>query len=293
MTTINFSTSGRCGRDTGRSHERNAAFTIVELLVVIAIIGMLISLLLPAIQVVREAARRMQCSNNLKQLGLALHNYEGVHGLFPAGRGGPNLCGADGNLNGGNDKVTETTSVLRNNDHSMYSAHLFLLPYLEQNVMWETYTTILNGTDGGGFLTGTNTKAPGVGVMLMWITTNLFNADGTVRNRASLDLFEAGIPTFVCPSDPLGTVNLLPYSVIPTPFRGYRGTNYLLCRGDVYMNGSHLSRQGTGFALQNVVRGVFGVGEGFSLASVTDGTSNTIAFSETGIMDPRDPPNLL
>ena len=82
-------------------------FTLVELVVVIAIIGILVGLLLPAVQAAREAARRMQCSNNLKQIGLAMHNYESTHKRFPPG----NLAGA------------WSTGI---------SVHARLLPYLEQ-----------------------------------------------------------------------------------------------------------------------------------------------------------------
>src|SRR5262249_51583200 len=98
------------------SFHRRMGFTLVELLVVIAIIGILIALLLPAVQAAREAARRTQCNNNLKQLGLGIHNYHDAKKEFPY-----------------------NYQLIGQNAWEAASAHYAILPYIEQASLFEQF----------------------------------------------------------------------------------------------------------------------------------------------------------
>ncbi len=109
-----------------RNSSNPRAFTLVELLVVIAIIGILIALLLPAVQSAREAARRLQCSNKLRQLGLALHNYHATHGTFPPG-GITKLPVSNCKLNGSPSTDSGPNWAI------------LILPYLEGKNLYDRY----------------------------------------------------------------------------------------------------------------------------------------------------------
>src|SRR5262249_10205601 len=106
-------------REASAMRRQRSAFTLIELLVVIAIIAILIGLLLPAFQKVREAAARMKCSNNLKQLALALHNHHDTYSVFPFGKG-PSYAGAP--------------------VYARWSAHSQLLPFIEQDNLFKSIT---------------------------------------------------------------------------------------------------------------------------------------------------------
>lgn len=137
---------------TGIKNRSNKGFTLIELLVVIAIIAILIALLLPAVQQAREAARRSQCKNNMKQLGLALHNYHDSHRVLPPG---------DINAGGYDSGWLPTGSEVRN-----HTAYMFMLPFLDQTSIYNEidFSLATSNSDGppahggGGHQTATERK---------------------------------------------------------------------------------------------------------------------------------------
>lgn len=111
------------------SKQTKRGFTLIELLVVISIIAILIALLLPAVQQARSAARRTQCKNNLKQIGLALHNYTEAFNKIP-----PAFCWGDGELA---DAIAGNSTANGRDDVDVFAWSVFILPYLDQKPLYE------------------------------------------------------------------------------------------------------------------------------------------------------------
>jgi prepilin-type N-terminal cleavage/methylation domain-containing protein len=212
-------------------------FTLIELLVVIAIIAILIALLLPAVQQAREAARRTECKNKLKQLGLALHNYHDAFKVFPPGvvngRTGTGATGPD-NPNGANGNGTFAIGG---------PWICFLLPYLDQTPLYNNFTKIAN-------------ERPEVAD---WFGNGTYAA--TQIGDRHLEMMD-------CPSHPRADEQL------------DNGTNMEhLARGN-YCASYGRGNAGMSQTSQQAIGGLFGNNSKFSMRDVTDGSTNTIAFSE-------------
>ncbi|MDD3588146.1 MAG: DUF1559 domain-containing protein [Thermoguttaceae bacterium] len=191
---------------------KKRAFTLVELLVVIAIIGILIALLLPAVQAAREAARRMQCTNNLKQLGIGLHNYHDANKFFP-----PTRMGATPNpVPSGN-----SAGWYRRN-----SFHVSLLPFCEQTALFDQFVAYCSAHNGS------------------WPIHTYYDSASFTAPRVHVDYM-------TCPSDPDSAVlNQVPLpamrtnygachgDILASSYAGYRNTRGFFGGGEGSVTGS-------------------------------------------------------
>lgn len=245
-------------RGGARTHHR-IGFTLVELLVVIAIIGVLIALLLPAVQAAREAARRMSCSNNVKQIGIGMHNYHAVYGQLPIHGVGPTN---ESNNTAGAAWASDGTGFTR----LELSYLVGLLPFVEQQAVWEQVSRPMIEADG-----------------------DIWPAFGPRPFQGNYPPWSTEIPTYRCPSDPgrglpaLGRTNYAACTgdSFYDAEEGVTVWNTAASRWEYESDSRAMRRSRCG------LRGAFVPRKSMRFRDFTDGLSNTIAVGEiaTGLGD--------
>jgi prepilin-type N-terminal cleavage/methylation domain-containing protein len=271
-------------RADSRGRIARGGFTLVELLVVIAIIGVLVALLLPAVQSAREASRRTACSNNLKQLGLASQVFHDVYGRFPPGHLGPPA------------QLIETAYQGAIQDHQALGSLPYLLPYLEQNALSSLITSDMNvdaterwwgeknstvaaaRTRIKGFICpSSNAHAANTG----WVLWSL----GIFRDGGSGTGWDTSSPSFGSRPDAAAIIALGRTNYLGSG--GYLGNipNRLVPPSDATRLGLPTSTQA------DVFEGVFTTRSKTRIPNVSDGTSNTLLIGEItgGRADPQFP----